>query len=160
MSELERRLAACLEPVRAPESLWYRVAAEIFPAPSPPPSLWRPGLVLAMAILICTAAWSVAHRPPTLAAAALRLHRENHPLGRCQLPGGRTAVFYRVDGHPVTLLIAPSARPESKQPKRIQARPEPAGRATIFTWEARGQAYALVSSLPDESRRACTVCHS
>jgi hypothetical protein len=170
MSDLACELASCLEPVRAPESLWYRVEAGLFPGPSPPRSMLRPALCLLLAIMVCATAWSVGRRTRSLATAALQLHRENRTaasrppntvetLGARRLPGGRSAVFYRVDGYPVTLLSVPSAQAPSKMTKRIDSRPEPAEQATVFTWEAHGHAYALVSSVPENSRRACIICH-
>ena len=65
MSELEQELTACLEPVRAPASVWYRVEAELFPAPSPGRSVLRPALGVVLALLICAAAWSIGNRTTT-----------------------------------------------------------------------------------------------
>ena len=62
MSELDRQLFTCLEPVRAPESVWYRVEAELFPAPVPPRSLLRPALAVLLAIFLCAATWTVGQR--------------------------------------------------------------------------------------------------
>jgi hypothetical protein len=64
MSELDRELTLCLEPVRAPESVWYRVEAELFPAPRRPRSILRPALGLLMAAVICVVAWSIGSRTP------------------------------------------------------------------------------------------------
>lgn len=62
MSDLEQELTLCLDPVRAPESVWCRVEAELFPLPAPPRSMLRPALCVMMALLICAAAWSIGNR--------------------------------------------------------------------------------------------------
>jgi hypothetical protein len=167
----ERLLTSCLEPVRAPESLWYRVEAELFPAPSPPRSILRLALSLLLAVVVCAAAWSIGRRTPSLAMAALQLHRENQPavalrapdsvetLGTRRLPGGRKVIFYRVAGYPVTLLSGPSVQAPPGMTKQIHYRADAGHGAALFTWEAHGHAYALVSSVPDNSRRACKICH-
>ena len=73
MNPLERELTACLEPVRAPESVWYRVSAQLDTPPRPHRSPWIAGLVAAAA---CVAgAWFLprpAARPVAGAASDVR----------------------------------------------------------------------------------------
>jgi hypothetical protein len=62
MSELEQELTLCLDQVRAPKSVWCRVEAELFQAPSRRRPVLRPALGLLTIILMCVAAWSIGTR--------------------------------------------------------------------------------------------------
>jgi len=195
VTEFERLLADGLEPVRAPESVWYRVEA-ILNQPVGrrkrlPHVAWAIGLLAAACLC---AIWFLPRVPST----ALAVHEEflQHPerldLVRCspaqlhdwaaqstglavklaarpqpdpdrieivgarRLAGGRAAVFYRVGGYPVTLLIARGGEASLKQVRR---RNLPRRNVTLFEWEAHGQAYTLVSAVPAGSLQACGLCH-
>jgi hypothetical protein len=180
----ERELTAVLEPVQAPASLWYRVEAALDKPAGPSPRTPRLALALLLVLVLVAGAWFQLRTPP-LAAAALQAHREfrlhqqrvdirqNEPTalrnwiaaqttlkvaladrpypdpdgfvlsGARLLRGGRVAIFYQIGGYPATLLIA---RLESNQ-------------ATLYTWQAHGQSYALVSSIPGTPQQACFACH-
>ena len=74
------------------------------------------------------------------------------------------AVRYTVDARPVTLLAArsedvPDEAPEwTLRGKRVRTRMLRGHR--VLTWANAGQAYALVSDLPQGGVRACLVCHT
>jgi hypothetical protein len=75
------------------------------------------------------------------------------------LHGGRVAVFYRIGGYPATLLIARDTVAAVGAGKQIARRTQPDQATTLFTWQTHGQAYALVSSIPEAGQRACFACH-
>ena len=79
-------------------------------------------------------------------------------VGARVLAAHRAAVFYRADGHPATLVIAAADNPATA--KRIIRHAGPVAEVKVFTWQARGQEYALVSSTPGDGRRACAICHA
>ncbi len=77
------------------------------------------------------------------------------------------AIVYRIDGRPVTLLVArdedvPDAPRWSLAGKRVDVRrdDDPATGLTTLTWRNSGNAYTLVSDLPDSGRESCFVCHT
>jgi hypothetical protein len=76
------------------------------------------------------------------------------------LHDGRVAVFYHIGGYPATLLIARDTAAAAGSGKQIARHTQPDQATTLFTWQAHGQAYALVSSLPEASQRACFACHA
>jgi len=197
MTEFERELAACLQPARCPESIWYRVEASLR-RPTKSRSSVLPGLLAAASL---AAVGYFEHPISNLASNAREVHLDlvRHPahleLGKCQpaqlhdwmarrtglaltlaarpqpdpqhveivgarsLEDGRAAVLYRVAGYPVTLLLGRAAGKHERSQKNIATRQESRGQVTLFTWEAHGQQYTLVSSLPGNSRQACVICH-
>ncbi|HWB98693.1 MAG TPA: hypothetical protein VG672_18420 [Bryobacteraceae bacterium] len=83
-----------------------------------------------------------------------------------QVQGKRmAAVTYRVGNYPATLLIARARdlglsgqghlAPQHQAVRRVQA-----GGLELYSWQTGGQVYALVSSLPEQSQRACVLCHA
>ena len=61
---MERELASSLEPVRAPESLWYRVDAELrTPLPAPGRSLPRLAFVFSLLLVAAVSAGWYFERP-------------------------------------------------------------------------------------------------
>jgi hypothetical protein len=74
------------------------------------------------------------------------------------------AVWYAVDGRPVTLTVArqqdvPDGTPAwTLAGKRVRARRM--GAHNLLSWTNSGQSYVLVSDLPADGRRACFVCHT
>ena len=78
MSELEQKLTLCLDPVRAPESVWYRVEAELFPPAPRRRSILRPALGVLMAVLICAGAWSIGSRTSSSLPAKASTVRANN----------------------------------------------------------------------------------
>lgn len=80
------------------------------------------------------------------------------------IAGARTSVLsYRVDGRPVTLLLARAAdvadAPSSGWwSKRVTYRRE--GSISSLTWTVSGGTYVLVSELEGFGQRACFVCHT
>lgn len=109
------------------------------------------------------AAWTL-----SAGGAALRAARqEGWNPAALDILGGRLirhrgseipAVYYRVGGDPVTLVIA-GAPAHEESPKHIVHHQERAGEQ-IFAWQSRGQAYALVASISDRPERACLICHT
>jgi hypothetical protein len=73
------------------------------------------------------------------------------------LRGGRVAIFYQIGGYPATLLIGRAAEARAGAAKQI-AHLE-SNQATLYTWQAHGQSYALVSSIPGTPQQACFACH-
>ena len=74
VSDLERNLASSLEPVRAPESLWYRVDAELSaPRPERGFSLSRLALACALVLVsVVSAGWYFDRPSPTRATPVTR----------------------------------------------------------------------------------------
>lgn len=77
------------------------------------------------------------------------------------------AIVYEIDGHRVTLLVArdedvPDAPRWSLAGKRVDVRrdDDPVTGLTTLTWRNSGNAYTLVSDLPDSGRESCFVCHT
>jgi hypothetical protein len=74
------------------------------------------------------------------------------------------AVWYEVDGRPVTLAVAHAADVPDGAPawtlagKSVRSRRE-SGHG-LLSWTNSGQSYVLVSDLPGDGRRACFVCHT
>ena len=77
--------------------------------------------------------------------------------GARRLADGRAAIFYRVGKYPVTLLVQHAGATGSKQ---VRTRNLERAGATVFEWGAHGQAYTLVSSLPNGGQQACHICHA
>lgn len=79
--------------------------------------------------------------------------------------GAKASVLsYRVDGRPVTLVLAHArdvtdAPPPGWWKKRVTHRRDANG-ANILTWTVGGGTYVLVSELEDYGQRACFVCHT
>jgi RNA polymerase sigma-70 factor (ECF subfamily) len=76
------------------------------------------------------------------------------------------AIVYRVDGRKVTLLVARDRDvPDAPRwglvgGKHVDVRRDPATGLTTLTWRNSGNAYTLVSDLPDAGRASCFVCHT
>lgn len=75
------------------------------------------------------------------------------------------AFHYRIAGRPVTLVVAresdvPDAPKWSLASKDVDVRRDAATGLTTLTWSNSGNAYALVSDLPDAGRESCFVCHA
>jgi anti-sigma factor RsiW len=75
------------------------------------------------------------------------------------------AVAYRVGGRPVTLLVAreadvPDAPQWSYGHKSVDVRRDEATGLVTLTWRNSGNAYTLVSDLPDSGRESCLLCHT
>lgn len=74
------------------------------------------------------------------------------------------AVWYEVDGRPVTLAVARAADVPDGAPawtlagKSVRSRRD--GGHGLLSWTNSGQSYVLVSDLPGDGRRACFVCHT
>lgn len=71
---------------------------------------------------------------------------------------------YQLDGQPVTLLVTGSAldSPESASGESFRGLRFHLGYDRGFrtiTWADKGLSYVLVSSLGDEGRQACSICH-
>jgi len=79
--------------------------------------------------------------------------------------GARASVVsYRIDGKPVTLVLAnrrdvPGAPPAGLLSKPIMHRRDENG-ANVLTWSVGGGTYVMVSELDDAGQRACSVCHT
>jgi anti-sigma factor RsiW len=79
--------------------------------------------------------------------------------------GVRASVLsYRIDGRPVTLVLAssrqvPDAPPAGWWSKRVIHRDEPAGINTL-TWTVGGGTYVMVSELEGAGQKACLICHT
>jgi hypothetical protein len=74
------------------------------------------------------------------------------------------AVVYRVDGRPVTLVVARDALAEELPrwglvDKRVEVWRGASGE-TVFSWRNSGNAYALVSGDEQAPATSCFVCHS
>ncbi len=105
--------------------------------------------------------------------AAVALARPQPDPDALELVGARwisfqgqrvAAIAYRVGVFPATLLIARARDLEPRQResltrKHIVVRNVEGTAWKLFSWETHGQVYALVSSLPDHSQRACVLCH-
>lgn len=79
-------------------------------------------------------------------------------------PARASVVSYRVDGRPVTLVLAntrdvPDAPAAGLWSKRVTHRRDPAG-ANVLTWTIGGGTYVMVSELDGYGQRACFVCHT
>ena len=80
--------------------------------------------------------------------------------------GARAAVVeYEIDGRPVTLLTAalrevdhPPA--EAAFGKRVTWRAGGERGVDLLSWASDGEAYVLVSDLPEHGTRACSLCHT
>ena len=198
MTVLERELTEALGPVRAPESLWYRVDAELAGGAGShrrrfssgfTPAVWLvPALTAACLILIllnlrnpalavhqgflrhpdrldlvqCQPTelhdW-LAHNAGLAVKFAARPQAEAGSvriLGARKLGEGRAAVFYRVGKYPLTLLIGHGGRSTAKH---VKQRNLILAGVTLFEWEAHGQAFTLVSSIPGGSQQGCHLCH-
>lgn len=86
-NDLERELASCLEPVRAPESLWYRVNAELS-VPRPVRGYSLPRLALAFGLLLVatvSVGWYFDGRGRELRPVPQGAHRLE--VGRAPSPG-------------------------------------------------------------------------
>lgn len=89
------------------------------------------------------------------------------PVGAGVRPIGaaRASVMaYRVDGKPVTVVLAntrevANAPPAGLLSKRVTHRRDEAGR-NILTWTIGGGTYVMVSELDGYGQRACFVCHT
>jgi hypothetical protein len=74
------------------------------------------------------------------------------------------AVFYAVDGRPVTLAVARASERPDDMPawtlaaKRIRSRA--VSGHNLLSWTNDGQSYVLVADLPGDVRRGCFVCHT
>jgi hypothetical protein len=93
--------------------------------------------------------------------------------GRFELRGVQTiryrgepavAAWYTVDARPVTLLVARAQHVPDRAPawtlagKRVRS--QAAAGHKLLSWTNAGQTYVLVSDLPADGRRACSVCHT
>jgi anti-sigma factor RsiW len=96
--------------------------------------------------------WLTAGASLELALPSSNDHRQL--LGAARLASGAVALGYRLDGAPVTLVIADAKT--SADRKRIRHRTE--GGLDVATWTRGSRSYALVSSLPGSV--ACTLCHA
>jgi hypothetical protein len=93
----------------------------------------------------------------TLAARPLPDPGRVELVGARRLDDGKAAVFYRIKGYPMTLLISRSShRPAPSTALREALHDD----VTLYAWEAHGRNYTLVSSLPAGSRKECGVCHA
>lgn len=89
------------------------------------------------------------------------------PIGAAvrEVAGVQASVLaYRVDGEPVTLVLAragdvPDAPASGLWSKRVTHRRDAAGVNTL-TWTVGGGTYVLVSELEGYGQRACFVCHT
>jgi hypothetical protein len=89
------------------------------------------------------------------------------PLGASvrTLGGAQSSVLaYRIDGRPVTLVLANSGDiPDAPAPglwsKRVLHRAEANG-ANTLTWTVGGGTYVMVSELGGAGQRACLICHT
>ncbi len=74
------------------------------------------------------------------------------------------AVYYAVDGRPVTLAVARAADVADGAPAWTVAgksiRSHAVSGHNLLSWTNDGQSYVLVSDLPGDGRRACFVCHT
>lgn len=81
------------------------------------------------------------------------------------LAGTRASVVaYRIDGKPVTLVLAnrreiANAPPAGLLSKTVTHRRDDNG-ANVLTWSVGGGTYVMVSELDDHGQRACFVCHT
>lgn len=115
--------------------------------------------------------WIAESSPLTAAVATARPQPDPDAL---ELVGARwvviqgkrmAAVAYRLGAFPATLLIAraqdlSSAHRKRLAPQHLAARRVQAGALELYSWQAGGQVYTLVSSLPEQSQRACMLCHA
>ncbi len=72
-------------------------------------------------------------------------------------------IAYRVDNHPVTLLTAKASKlrdapPRSYFTKHVFYRE--IGPYKSLSWNSAGQAYTLVSDLPQFGHESCYICHT
>jgi hypothetical protein len=86
-NDLERELASCLEPLRAPASLWYRVDSAL---EAPRPARWHslPRLALAFGLLLVatvSVGWYFDGRGRELPPVPQGAHRVQ--VGRAPAPG-------------------------------------------------------------------------
>jgi hypothetical protein len=105
----------------------------------------------------------------SLAASRPAAERERYLLrGAAAVPADgftAAAISYSVDSHPVTLLTArakevPASPPWGLFGKKVRYRLDPRTGTKVLTWTNSGQAYALVSDLPQLGQQACLVCHT
>lgn len=88
--------------------------------------------------------------------------------GATAVPGDgftAAAISYSVGGEPVTLLTAREEdAPDSPRwgllGKRVRYRLDSRTGSKTLTWTNSGQAYSLVSDLPQMGQEACLVCHT
>jgi hypothetical protein len=79
---------------------------------------------------------------------------------------GATAVVvsYRIDGLPVTLLTARARDVAARSPEWTlrgkTVRSLRRGERKALAWTNSGQAYVLVSALPEHGQQSCLVCHT
>jgi len=97
---------------------------------------------------------------------------EDH--GRFQLLGARiitaggapaAMIGYTIDARPVTLVTARlrDLRDAPRDPwfrKEISIRAEAATGEKTLTWATDGQAYVLISDLPENALQSCFICHT
>lgn len=105
----------------------------------------------------------------SLAANRPAAERERYLLrGAAAVPANgftAAAISYSVDSRPVTLLTA-RAKEVPASPhwglfgKKVRYRLDPRTGTKVLTWTNSGQAYALVSDLPQLGQQACLVCHT
>ncbi len=80
--------------------------------------------------------------------------------------GPTTAIIgYEVDRQPVTLLTAKlsqlrDAPPEARFSKNVFYRAEAEHGFHVLSWSTEGQAYVMVSSLPQFGQQGCFLCHT
>ncbi len=84
MSEMKQALADALQPASAPESLWYRVDAELARAPTPRRGM--PRLALAFAVLlvaVVSVGWYLDKPAPAVQPA--QIVRGEHACALCHV---------------------------------------------------------------------------
>jgi len=74
-------------------------------------------------------------------------------------------IGYEIDGQPVTLLTARlsqvrDAPPEAHFSKNVFYRAEAEHGFRVLSWSTEGQAYVMVSSLPQFGQQGCFICHT
>lgn len=114
--------------------------------------------------------WLASQRAPVTSIRPIRSAAERRrfvPLGAAvrTLAGVRTSVIaYRIDGQPVTLMLADAgdvadAPPPGWWSKRVRHRRDANG-VNMLTWTVAGGTYVLVSELEGYGQRACFICHT
>jgi anti-sigma factor RsiW len=115
--------------------------------------------------------WLREHAGLSASLAASRPPEEKNRYllrGATAVPGDgftAAAIAYSVGGQPVTLLTAREEdAPDSPRwgllGKRVRYRVDSRTGSKTLTWTNSGQAYALVSDLPQMGQQACLVCHT
>ncbi len=114
--------------------------------------------------------WLGSQRAPITSLVANRSADERArfvPAGAAvrELAGGRASVIaYRIDGRPVTLMLAfeddvLDAPSPGWWSKRVTHRRDRAG-VNSLTWTVGGGTYVMVSELDGYGQRACFICHT